>query len=75
MRILALILILTLSSCVVSQKTFDEEVKKNAVLKQRVDEIESEFHLKDQVMRGVIGGILERISGQKETEITDEHND
>tara|TARA_Y100000401_G_C8286995_1_gene206605 strand:+ start:120 stop:347 length:228 start_codon:yes stop_codon:yes gene_type:complete len=75
MRILALILIFTLSSCVVSQKTFDEEVKKNAVLKQRVDELESEFRLKDQVMRGVITGILERISGQKDDEVIDEHND
>ena len=75
MRILALILIFTLSSCMVSQKTFDEEVKKNAVLKQRVDELESEFRLKDQVMRGVITGILERISGQKDDEVIDEHND
>tara|TARA_B100000902_G_C27303559_1_gene914156 strand:+ start:193 stop:411 length:219 start_codon:yes stop_codon:yes gene_type:complete len=53
MRILAIIMILTLSSCMVSQKTFDS---KCADLQNQIDgKVERfEFQTKDELLRGAI---------------------
>ena len=53
MRIVAILAILTLSSCMVSQKTFDS---KCADLQKQIDcKVErSEFQTKDELLRGAI---------------------
>ena len=54
-NILAIInIILTLSSCGVSQQAFDEMCAKNCELTKKVERIESELHYKDNIMRQTI---------------------
>ena len=74
MRILAILMILTLSSCMVSQKTFDAEQKKSAVLNERIDKLEREVKYKDEIMRSVIDGLIKRMENIK-PEIKEEHRD
>ena len=54
MRILAIVMILTLSSCMVSQKTFDEKCCK---MEAQIQELESKakgMELKEQLLREAI---------------------
>jgi competence protein ComGC len=54
MRILAILMILTLSSCMVSQKTFDEKCCK---MEAQIQELESRcngFDMKEQLLRQAI---------------------
>ena len=54
MRILAILMILTLSSCMVSQKTFDEKCCK---MEAQITELESKangMELKEQLLRQAI---------------------
>lgn len=65
MRILAIIIILTLSSCGVSQQAFDKMCAKNCELTKKVDKIESELRYKDQITRQVINELQVEIKKLK----------
>ena len=67
MRILAIAVILTLSSCMVSQKAFDQMCAKNCELTKKVDKIESELHYKDNITRQVINELQGEIKKLQET--------
>ena len=67
-------ILLTLSSCMVSQKTFDAEQKKSAVLSKRIDNLEREVKYRDEIMRGVVQGLINRVENIK-PEIKEEHKD
>ena len=71
-QIFIITILLALSSCMVSQKTFDAEQKKSVVLNERIDKLEREVKYKDEIMRSVIDGLIKRIENIK-PEIKEEH--
>ena len=60
MRILAILMILTLSSCMVSQKTFDEKCCK---MEKDIEELKSKcnsMELKEQLLRQTIHDLVNK---------------
>ena len=67
MKKFIIIIVLALSSCMVSQKSFDEMCEKNCELTKKVDRIESELHYKDNITRQVINELQGEIKKLQET--------
>ena len=53
MRILIFLMILTLSSCVVSSKLYDEQVAKNAELLEQMKSDKATYDFQDELCRSV----------------------
>ncbi len=53
MRILAILMILTLSSCVVSSKLYDEQLAKNAALLEQMKSDKATYDFQDELCRSV----------------------
>ena len=53
MRILIFLMILTLSSCVVSSKLYDEQVAKNAALLEQMESDKATYDFQDELCRSV----------------------
>jgi len=54
MRIIAILMILTLSSCMVSQKTFDEKCCKMEAQIQKLESKANGMEMKEQLLRQAI---------------------
>ena len=71
MRIIAILMILTLSSCMVSQKAFDSKCQE---LQKQIDSKlpRYEFEVKDQVVRQSINDLQKGCCKVKKDTLTDE---
>jgi len=70
MRIIAILMILTLSSCMVSKTAYDEMCAKNCSLNEQIEELKSEndaWKWKDQICRQHVLEITNELKALKDT--------